>query len=75
MATTKQTFSVPQQELLREAMTQLDMTRDEFASRIRVARRTLDKWLLPDESPDFRGMSDMGRAYVEDIMEWHRKAI
>lgn len=75
MATTKQTSPLPQQELLREAMAQLDMTRDEFASRIHVARRTLDKWLLPDESPDFREMSDMGRGYVEEIMEWHRKEI
>jgi hypothetical protein len=54
-------------------MAQLGMTRDAFAARISVARRTLDKWLLPDDSPDFRGMPDMGRAYVEEILEWDKK--
>jgi DNA-binding XRE family transcriptional regulator len=73
MATTKQTTPLPQQELLREAMAQLGMTRDEFASRISVARRTLDKWLLPNESNDFRPLPEMGRAYIEEILAWDRK--
>ncbi|MGG1948203.1 transcriptional regulator [Trinickia sp. NRRL B-1857] len=54
-------------------MAQLDMTRDEFAARISVSHRTLDKWLLPNDSADFRGMPDMGRAYVEEILEWEKK--
>jgi len=59
-----------QQELLREAMSSLKMTRTEFAARICVPVRTLDKWLLPDESPDARPMPDMGKAYVSEILLW-----
>lgn len=75
MATVKQTTPPPQQELLREAMAQLGMTRDEFAARISVSRRALDKWLLPDESNDFRPLPDMGRAYIEEILQWERKGV
>ncbi|KVD69727.1 aspartate carbamoyltransferase catalytic chain [Burkholderia sp. ABCPW 14] len=62
-----------QQELLRVAMDQLGMTRAEFAVRLSVAARTLDKWLLPDDSPDARTMPDMGRSYVLDILQWQKK--
>lgn len=62
-----------QQELLRAAMAELGMTRAEFAARICVSVRTLDKWLLAEDSLDARGMSEMGKAYVRDILEWHRK--
>lgn len=75
MATAKQTTPPPQQELLREAMAQLGMTRDEFAARISVSRRGLDKWLLPKESNDFRALPDIGRAYIEEILRWERKTI
>ncbi len=60
-----------QQELLREAMAQLRMTRSEFAARLSVSVRTLDKWLLPDESEDARAMPEIGKAYVREILEWH----
>ncbi|OXJ06657.1 transcriptional regulator [Burkholderia sp. HI2500] len=62
-----------QQELLRTAMAELGMTRAEFAARICVPVRTLDKWLLAADSLDARAMSEMGKAYVRDILEWHRK--
>ena len=65
--------SPTQQELLRSAMDELGMTRAEFAGRLSVAVRTLDKWLLPAESPDARAMPEMGKAYVREILEWHRK--
>lgn len=51
------------------------MTRDEFAARVSVARRTLDKWLLPVDSPDFRSMPDMGRSCVREILDWQKKKI
>jgi transcriptional regulator with XRE-family HTH domain len=73
MAAMKTLSELAQQDFLRLAMQQLGTTRDEFASRISVARRTLDKWLLPNESPDFRGMPDIGRAYIREILEWSRK--
>jgi transcriptional regulator with XRE-family HTH domain len=62
-----------QQELLRRAMDELRMTRSEFAERLSVSVRTLDKWLLPDDSVDARTMPEMGKAYVREILEWHRK--
>jgi DNA-binding transcriptional regulator YiaG len=73
VATNKRVSCLSQQDLLRLAMEQLNMTRDEFAVRIRVSRRALDKWLLPDESNDFRPLPDMGRGYVEEILTWHKK--
>ncbi|WP_434034800.1 helix-turn-helix domain-containing protein [Cupriavidus sp. a3] len=73
MATNKKLTPPPQQELLREAMVQLGMTREEFATRISVSRRTLDKWLLPNESSDFRALPDMGRAYIQEILAWNAK--
>lgn len=46
-----------QQEFLRAAMAELNMSREEFATRLGCAKRTLDKWLLPDDSDDSREMS------------------
>jgi DNA-binding transcriptional regulator YiaG len=51
-------------------MEALVMTRAEFAARLSVPLRTLDKWLLPDESSDFRPMPEMGKAYVREIVHW-----
>jgi transcriptional regulator with XRE-family HTH domain len=56
-------------------MDELGMTRAEFATRLSVAVRTLDKWLLPAESPDFRAMPEMGKAYVREIVGWYRKSV
>jgi hypothetical protein len=61
---------ITQQDLLRDAMEALVMTRAEFAARLSVPLRTLDKWLLPDESSDFRPMPEMGKAYVREIVHW-----
>jgi len=62
-----------QQEFLREAMDQLNMTHDEFASRLSVARRTLDRWLLPSESADARALPETGRAYIEEVLQRNKK--
>ena len=59
----------PQQEFLRQAMEALGMTRDAFAKRFTVPRRTLDKWLLPDTSNDYRPLPDMARAYINEVLQ------
>jgi transcriptional regulator with XRE-family HTH domain len=69
----KKLTTLSQQELLRAAMSELGKSRSEFAARISVSVRTLDKWLLPDDSPDFRSMPDMGRSYILEILEWSRR--
>lgn len=73
MAEKRKSFILAQQELLRDAMDELGMTRAEFAVRLSVAIRTLDKWLLPADSPDARAMPEMGKAYVCEILDWHRR--
>jgi aspartate carbamoyltransferase catalytic subunit len=45
-----------QQDLLRDAMQRLDITRDTFADRVGVTRRALDTWLLPPTSKQHRTM-------------------
>ncbi|HDR8982693.1 transcriptional regulator [Burkholderia vietnamiensis] len=72
MTTKEDLTALPQQELLRVAMDRLGMTRAEFAARLSIAVRTLDKWLLPSDSPDSRSMPDMGRAYVLEILQWQK---
>ncbi|CAN7781171.1 transcriptional regulator [Cupriavidus necator] len=74
MATEKNLSELPQQEFLRQAMAQLAMTRDEFAARISVPRRTLDKWLLPSESGDGRPLPEIARAYIQEILHWEAKS-
>lgn len=59
---------VTQQEFLREAMSRLGMTRDEFATRIAVKRKTLDNWLLPP-SGSARGMPDMAWKFIQEILD------
>lgn len=63
----------PQQEFLRQAMESLGLTRDGFAKRFTVPRRTLDKWLLPDTSNDFRALPDMARAYISEVLAKNAK--
>lgn len=57
-----------QQEFLRAAMAELDMTRDAFCLRLGAARRTLDKWLLPADSKDFRNMDETIWNLVREIL-------
>lgn len=65
----------PQQEFLREAMGTLGMTRAAFAKRISVPEKTLDKWLAPSETTDFRNMPEVVWAYVREILAWEAKSI
>ena len=57
-----------QQEFLRESMNQLNLSRDAFARRLGCARRSLDKWLLPDNSNDFREMGEPIWSLVREIL-------
>ena len=57
-----------QQALLREAMHELNMTRDAFAERLSIKRRALDAWLLPDTSKEFRVMPDVVHKFIGEIM-------
>ncbi|AOI94161.1 aspartate carbamoyltransferase catalytic chain [Burkholderia pseudomultivorans] len=65
---------LPQQELLRLAMKELNLTREGIAARIHAPLRSLNKWLLPANSADFRPMPDLGKAFVRDIIQWNRKS-
>ena len=65
---------VPQQVLLRDAMRRLNMTRDVFADRIGCRRRTLDSWLLPDESSEYRATPEVVRRFVAEILSNHPDA-
>lgn len=57
-----------QSNFLQSAMTDLGMTRDLFSDRLGCARRTLDKWLLPDSSTDHRTMPETVRNLVLEIL-------
>lgn len=57
-----------QQEFLREAMLELGMTRGAFCVRLGCASRTLDKWLLPSSSKDFRNIDETIWTLVREIL-------
>ena len=54
-------------------MHRLGLTRAGFAQRISVPEKTLDKWLAPSDTSDFRNMPDVVWAYVREILEWDAK--
>ncbi|HSY28461.1 MAG TPA: aspartate carbamoyltransferase [Burkholderiaceae bacterium] len=58
-----------QQTLLRDAMQSLSMTRDVFAERLAIKRRTLDTWLLPDNSNEFRAMPGVVEKFIQEILQ------
>jgi hypothetical protein len=64
---------IAQQEFLRDAMTTLNMTRDEFAERIGTTRRRIDNWLLPSDSKGFREMDEMAWKFIREILKHKRK--
>jgi len=67
------TRTQPQQDFLREAMQSLGLTRSAFASRISVPEKTLNKWLAPLDTNDYRNMPDVVWAYVREILTWDTK--
>jgi aspartate carbamoyltransferase catalytic subunit len=66
-------IAIAQQEFLRNAMTKLGMTRDEFADRIGTNRRRLDNWLLPSDSNGFREMDEMAWKFIREILQHEAK--
>lgn len=61
-------MELPQQAFLRDAMRRLDLTRDGLAERIGARRRAIDAWLLPDDSAERRGMPEMARRFIGEIL-------
>lgn len=61
--------SLTQQEFLLKAIEQLGLTRVEFAKRISVPKKTLDKWLAADGTADKRVMPEMAWAYIKEILQ------
>lgn len=57
-----------QQEFLRSAMAELEMTREAFANRLACPKRTLDKWLLPTASKDHRAMDEAMWKFVREVL-------
>jgi aspartate carbamoyltransferase catalytic subunit len=58
-----------QQDLLRDAMRRLNLTRDAFSERLCVRRRALDTWLLPSDSSESRAMPEMVGKFVAEILQ------
>jgi predicted transcriptional regulator len=56
-----------QQQFLRIAIAELGLTRKEFSARIGCAPRTLEKWLLPLDSQEFRTMPEPVRVLIREI--------
>jgi hypothetical protein len=56
-----------QQDALRQAMRQSAQTRTQLAEALGVARRTLDKWLLPETSHDFRRMPETAQRLLANL--------
>jgi hypothetical protein len=67
----KAEFPPRQQDFLRYAMKVLGMTRDGFSTRLSTSRRSLDNWLQPSESKEYRPMPDMAWRFIREIVERH----
>jgi aspartate carbamoyltransferase catalytic subunit len=61
-------MSLQQQEILRDAMRRLNLTRNALAERLGVRRRALDTWLLPAESSESRAMPEMVEKFLAEIL-------
>lgn len=58
-----------QKEFLESAMSQLGMTRMDFANRIATPIRTLSKWLTDPDKKDYRNMPSMAWRFINEILE------
>lgn len=61
-----------QQEFLRTAMAELEMTRAVFSQRIGCPVPTLNKWLLPANSEQSRAMAETIWVLVREILAHER---
>lgn len=57
-----------QREFLKQAMALLGVTREGLAQRIGVSVKTVNKWMSPKVSDEFRVMPTMAKYYVNDIL-------
>jgi DNA-binding transcriptional regulator YiaG len=69
----KKNTQPPQQEFLLGAIETLGMSRVDFAKRISVPKKTLDKWLAAEGTSDQRAMPEMAWAYIKEILENNEK--
>ncbi len=58
-----------QQEFLDDAMAKLNMNRVEFAARLGCSENTLDSWLLPSISKEFRVLDEGLWKFVREVLE------
>ncbi|KKB65109.1 aspartate carbamoyltransferase catalytic chain [Robbsia andropogonis] len=72
MTTTKRIVQT-QQDFLLAAMATLGMTQTEFAKRLSVADKTLEKWLAPTGGADFTALPDVVWTFVREILAWSEK--
>lgn len=66
----RQQCDLPQREFLKDAMVQLGMTREGLAQRIGVSVKTVNKWLSPEGSAEYRGLPPLARNYINDLLVW-----
>ncbi|MES2879220.1 MAG: transcriptional regulator [Pseudomonadota bacterium] len=59
-----------QGEFLRDAMLKMDKNRGLFADRFGTTKKTLNNWLEPPESKEFRKMSRMAWKYISETLKW-----
>jgi len=65
----KTTITRPtQQKLLRHAIQTLGIGRSEFADLLKISKRSLDAWMLPDSSKNYRTMSQQYQNEVERLL-------
>lgn len=60
--------SLSQQKLLRHAIQAMGVGRSEFADLLNISKRSLDAWMLPDSSKNFRTMSQQYQNEVERLL-------
>lgn len=57
-----------QSDFLQSAISNLEITRDEFSARLGCLRRTMGKWLIPETSNDYRSMPEVVWTLIRDIL-------
>jgi hypothetical protein len=62
-----------QQELLRQAMDELGLTREQLGRRLCVTLHRLDGWLLPADDPNAKAMPETGKVYLREVLQLDRK--
>ncbi|MEX3958779.1 hypothetical protein [Trinickia sp. EG282A] len=64
-----------QQELLRQTMDELGLTREQLCSRLCVTLGRVDGWLLPADDPNAKAMPETGKVYVREVLKLDRKRL